>query len=177
MPSGPAERYDFFLSRRGSVAAIAIEVTDVLKEKGYKVHVRGLRLPFRCELRRGHARRHQELARPPHPITPLTTKRRSTPARSSLASRRSWRKAREERHIISACAVRTCRCADCLPTMSYQDLVGVAGSAKNASAASSPPQSANRRQHHRHRDRSSGCRRASRASRVALTNLTGSTPS
>src|ERR1700756_2088294 len=36
MPSGPGERYDFFLSRRGSVAAIAQEVTDVLTEKGYK---------------------------------------------------------------------------------------------------------------------------------------------
>jgi hypothetical protein len=37
MPSGPGERYDFFLSRRGSVAAIAQEVTDVLMEKGYRV--------------------------------------------------------------------------------------------------------------------------------------------
>jgi hypothetical protein len=32
MPSGPGERYDFFLSRRGSVAAIAREVTDILTE-------------------------------------------------------------------------------------------------------------------------------------------------
>jgi hypothetical protein len=31
MPSGHDERYDFFLSRRGSVAA---EVADVLMEKG-----------------------------------------------------------------------------------------------------------------------------------------------
>ena len=38
MTSGLAERYDFFLSRRGSVAAVAIEVADVLKEK-YKVNV------------------------------------------------------------------------------------------------------------------------------------------
>jgi hypothetical protein len=36
MPSGPVERYDFFLSRRGSVAAIAQEVIDVLTEaKGF----------------------------------------------------------------------------------------------------------------------------------------------
>ena len=36
MPNGPVERYDFFLSRRGSVAAIAQEVTDVLTEaKGF----------------------------------------------------------------------------------------------------------------------------------------------
>ena len=39
MPSGLAERYDFFLSRRGSVAAVAIEVADVLNENGYKVNV------------------------------------------------------------------------------------------------------------------------------------------
>ncbi len=39
MTGGLAERYDFFLSRRGSVAAVAIEVADVLKEKGYKVRV------------------------------------------------------------------------------------------------------------------------------------------
>jgi hypothetical protein len=37
MRSGDDERYDFFLSRRGSVAAIAREVADVLTERGYKV--------------------------------------------------------------------------------------------------------------------------------------------
>jgi tetratricopeptide (TPR) repeat protein len=46
MPSGPGERYDFFLSRRGSVAAIAQEVTDVLTEKGYKVLVQDYDIPF-----------------------------------------------------------------------------------------------------------------------------------
>jgi len=45
MPSGPGERYDFFLSRRGSVAAIAQEVTDVLTEKGYKVVVQDYDIP------------------------------------------------------------------------------------------------------------------------------------
>src|SRR5215831_10259181 len=37
MATGPGEHYDFFLSRRGSVAAVAREVTDVLTEKGYRV--------------------------------------------------------------------------------------------------------------------------------------------
>src|SRR5262249_56556914 len=46
MPSGPGERYDFFLSRRGSVAAIAQEVTDVLTEKGYKVFVQDYDSPL-----------------------------------------------------------------------------------------------------------------------------------
>jgi tetratricopeptide (TPR) repeat protein len=46
MPSGPGERYDFFLSRRGSVAAIAQEVTDVLKENGYKVRTQDYDIPI-----------------------------------------------------------------------------------------------------------------------------------
>jgi tetratricopeptide (TPR) repeat protein len=50
MPSGPNERYDFFLSRRGSVAAIAQEVTDVLKEKGYTVFVQDYDIPIAANL-------------------------------------------------------------------------------------------------------------------------------
>jgi TIR domain len=46
MPSGPGERYDFFLSRRGSVAAIAQEVADVLTERGYKVLVQDYDIPL-----------------------------------------------------------------------------------------------------------------------------------
>jgi hypothetical protein len=46
MPSGPGERYDFFLSRRGSVAAIAQEVADALTEKGYKVLVQDYDIPL-----------------------------------------------------------------------------------------------------------------------------------
>ena len=46
MPSGPGERYDFFLSRRGSVAPVAREVTDVLSEKGYKVLVQDYDIPL-----------------------------------------------------------------------------------------------------------------------------------
>src|SRR6201997_1260476 len=46
MPSGPGERYDFFLSRRGSVATIAQEVADVLTEKGYRVFVQDYDIPL-----------------------------------------------------------------------------------------------------------------------------------
>jgi hypothetical protein len=46
MPSRPGERYDFFLSRRGSVAAIAQEVEDVLKQNGYKVRVQDYDIPI-----------------------------------------------------------------------------------------------------------------------------------
>ena len=46
MPSGPSERYDFFLSRRGSVAAVAREVADVLTEKGHNVLVQDYDIPL-----------------------------------------------------------------------------------------------------------------------------------
>src|SRR5262249_39373964 len=46
MPSGPGERYDFFLSRHSSVAPVASEVTDVLSEKGYKVLVQDYDIPL-----------------------------------------------------------------------------------------------------------------------------------
>jgi hypothetical protein len=39
MPGEAAERFDFFLSRRGSVAATAQEVEDVLAAAGYTVSV------------------------------------------------------------------------------------------------------------------------------------------
>ena len=39
MLSGAGECYDFFLSRRDSVATIAREVTNVLMEKGYTLRV------------------------------------------------------------------------------------------------------------------------------------------
>lgn len=46
MPGGNGVQYDFFLSRRGSVAAIAREVTDVLTEKGYRVFVQDYDIPL-----------------------------------------------------------------------------------------------------------------------------------
>jgi hypothetical protein len=46
MLGGPGERYDFFLSRRGSVATIAREVTDVLKENGYRVRTQDYDIPI-----------------------------------------------------------------------------------------------------------------------------------
>ncbi|MBV8439192.1 MAG: toll/interleukin-1 receptor domain-containing protein [Hyphomicrobiales bacterium] len=45
MPGEVAERFDFFLSRRGSVAAVAEEVADVLTADGYKVIVQDYDIP------------------------------------------------------------------------------------------------------------------------------------
>ena len=68
MPSGLAERYDFFLSRRGSVAAVAIEVADVLKENGYKVNVEDYDFRPGASFVEAMHEGDQELARPPHPL-------------------------------------------------------------------------------------------------------------
>jgi TIR domain/NB-ARC domain len=46
MPDSPGERYDFFLSRRGSVAAVAREVTEVLTGKGYRVLIQDYDFPL-----------------------------------------------------------------------------------------------------------------------------------
>ena len=46
MPGAVGERFDFFLSRRGSVAAVAQEVCDVLTNKGYKVIVQDYDIPL-----------------------------------------------------------------------------------------------------------------------------------
>jgi hypothetical protein len=46
----PSRKFDFFLSRRGSVATIAREVADVLIEKGYKVFVQDYDIPLTANL-------------------------------------------------------------------------------------------------------------------------------
>ena len=46
MPRRPGERYDFFLSRRVSVATIAQGVTYVLKENGYRVRTQDYDIPI-----------------------------------------------------------------------------------------------------------------------------------
>ena len=45
MPGAVGERFDFFLSRRGSVAAVAQEVSDVLTAEGYTVFVQDYDIP------------------------------------------------------------------------------------------------------------------------------------
>jgi hypothetical protein len=46
MPGAVGGKSDFFLSRRGSVAAVAQEVSDVLTEEGYKVFVQDYDIPL-----------------------------------------------------------------------------------------------------------------------------------
>ena len=56
MPSSPGERYDFFLSRRGSVAALRVQ-RHLLPFRIKPVHWNGTHLSvfeFRVEKERGH---------------------------------------------------------------------------------------------------------------------------
>jgi hypothetical protein len=46
MPGAIAERFDFFLSRRGSVAAVTQEVADVLAAADYKVFGQDYDIPL-----------------------------------------------------------------------------------------------------------------------------------
>ena len=46
MGSSANRKFDFFLSRRGSVASIAQEVTNVLKENGYRVCTQDYDIPL-----------------------------------------------------------------------------------------------------------------------------------
>ena len=46
MPAGAVHKFDYFLSRRGSVAAVAREVENVLATKNYKVFVQDYDIPL-----------------------------------------------------------------------------------------------------------------------------------
>src|SRR5262245_14706741 len=46
MPAGARDKFDFFLSRRGSITAVSREVTDVLTARGYVVFVQDYDIPL-----------------------------------------------------------------------------------------------------------------------------------
>jgi tetratricopeptide (TPR) repeat protein len=147
MLSGPGERYDFFLSRRGSVAAIAREVTDVLTEKGYRILVQDYDIPLGASFVEAM---HEATINSRDLIILLTEDYLRSPyTRKEFTSFEAERlKTAEERHII------VLRCEDVplrglLADNVYQDLVGVAGpqerkqriiaAAERQSQASPPP--------------------------------------
>jgi len=116
-------RYDFFLSRRGSVAEIACEVADVLTERGYKVFVQNydFRLGDSCI-----ERMHEGVKNARDLIVLFTRDYEQSPfTRKEFTSFEAQRlRDLEERHIIIL------RCEDApiqglLADVVYQDLVGV----------------------------------------------------
>src|SRR5262249_21185705 len=117
------ERYDFFLSRRGSVAAIAREVTDVLTEKGYRVLVQDYDIPLGASFVEAM---HEAIINSRDLIILFTEDYLRSPyTRKEFTSLEAGRvKAAEERHII------VLRCEDVplrglLADNVYQPLAGV----------------------------------------------------
>src|SRR5262245_49278105 len=123
MPSGPGERYDFFLSRRGSVAAIAQEVEQVLVEKGYRGLTQDYDFPFGSSF---IAKMHEDVSNSRDLIILFTQDYLQSPhTLEEFTSFDAERKqGHEERHIIIL------RCEDAplrglLADKVYQDLVGI----------------------------------------------------
>jgi tetratricopeptide (TPR) repeat protein len=148
MPTGPEQRYDFFLSRRGSVAAIAREVADVLTEKGYKVLVQDYDAPTG----ESFVEMMHEAVKNSRDLVILFTRdyEQSPYTRKEFTSFEAERaQSQEERHII------VLRCEDApirglLADNVYQDLVGIgdaderrrriiAAAERQSQAAPAPP--------------------------------------
>jgi tetratricopeptide (TPR) repeat protein len=123
MPSGPGERYDFFLSRRGSVAAIAQEVSDVLTEKGYRVFVQDYDIHFGDSL---IEKMHEAVSNSRDLVILFTHDYLQSPyTRKEFTSFEAQRlRSLEERHIV----VLRCDDAPMVGLLSdnvYQDLGGI----------------------------------------------------
>jgi hypothetical protein len=123
MPS-PGERYDFFLSRRGSVASIAREVADVLKEKGYRVLTQDYDIPLGASF---VEMMHEAVSNSRDLVILFTHDYLQSPyTRKEFTSFEAQRlRSVEERHIV----VLRCEDAPLVGLLSdnvYQNLVGIA---------------------------------------------------
>jgi tetratricopeptide (TPR) repeat protein len=123
MSSGPQERYDFFLSRRGSVAAIAQEVEQVLAEKGYSVLTQDYDIPLASSF---IEKMHEGVINSRDLIVLFTADYLQSPyTRKEFTSFEADRvKTTEQRHIV------VLRCEDVpvrglLADNVYQDLIGI----------------------------------------------------
>jgi hypothetical protein len=123
MPGDHGNRYDFFLSRRGSVAAVAREVADVLTDKGYKVLIQDYDIPLGASF----VEAMHEAVKNSRDLVVLFTRdyEQSPYTRKEFTSFEAERhQSAEERHVV------VLRCEDVplrglLADNVYQDLVGV----------------------------------------------------
>ena len=123
MPAG--NRFDFFLSRRGSVAAVAQEVAGVLTEKGYKVLVQDYDIPLTANF---IETMHEAIKRARDLVVLYTGDYEASPyTRREFTSFEADRaQSAEERRVIIL------RCEDVplrglFASNVYQDLVGIDG--------------------------------------------------
>ena len=123
MSSEAGEQYDFFLSRRGSVAAVAREVENVLTEKDYKVFVQDYDIPLGASFIEAM---HEAIKNSRDLVILFTSDYEASPyTRKEFTSFEAERQhGGRERHIVIL------RCEDVplrglLADNVYQDLVGV----------------------------------------------------
>ena len=176
MPGAVGERFDFFLSRRGSVAAVAQEVSDVLTAADYKVIVQDYDIPLGASFVEAM---HEAVKNARDLIILFTGDYEASPyTRKEFTSFEAERLRDErDRHIV------VLRCDDAplrglLADASIRTS-SASPSPRSADAASLRRRSAVRRLSGRNAEgagRSSASRRASRVSPAARTNSTGSTP-
>ena len=124
MPSEFGSEFDFFLSRRGSVAAVAREVENVLTERGYKVFVQDYDIPLSTSFIEAM---HEAIKNSRDLVILFTRDYEASPyTRKEFTSFEAERHhGEQERHIV------VLRCEDVplrglLADNVYQDLVGVA---------------------------------------------------
>ena len=123
MPGEADDSFDFFLSRRGSVAAVAREVENTLSEKGYKVFVQDYDIPLGANFIEAM----HEAIKNSRDLVILFTRdyEASTYTRKEFTSFEAERhQSGQDRHIV------VLRCEDVplrglLADNVYQDLVGV----------------------------------------------------
>ena len=122
-PAGTASATTFFLSRRGSLAAVAREVADVLKEKGYCVLVQDYDIPLGASFVEAM---HEAIKNSRDLVILFTRDYEQSPyTRKEFTSFEAEREqSAEERHIV------VLRCEDVplrglLADNVYQDLVGI----------------------------------------------------
>ena len=123
MPGGTGDGFDYFLSRRGSVAAVAREVADVLAEKGYTVYVQDYDIPSGASFIEVM---HEAIKNSRDLVILFTSDYEASPyTRKEFTSFEAERlQGAQERHIV------VLRCEDVplrglLADTVYQDLVGV----------------------------------------------------
>jgi hypothetical protein len=175
MPGEVDNSFDFFLSRRGSVAAVAREVENVLTEKGYRVFVQDYDIPLGASFIEVM---HEAIKNSRDLVILFTSDYEASPyTRKEFTSFEAERHhGGQDRQIV------VLRCEDVplrglLADNVYQDLVGITDPderRRRVIAAAERRSAVQRPQHGA--GPLSACRRALQGSQVVPMRSTGSTP-
>jgi hypothetical protein len=147
MPGETGNSYDFFLSRRGSVAAVAREVEDVLSAKGYAVFTQDYDIPLSTSFIEAM---HDAIRTSRDLVILFTRDYESSPyTRKEFTSFEAQRLQTRNHGASSFCGARTRRCLVCFPTMSIRTWLALA-TQRSAGGGSSQQRKAIRKRLNRH---------------------------